>query len=66
MQFPNSKNSKKEPLKLNSPEPITDGGRSYNIIYYVAAAIGAILGLRGSGEIGGAIITALTFTLLPL
>ena len=58
MQFPNSKNSKKEPLKLNSPEPITDGGRSYNIIYYVAAAIGAILGLRGSGKIGGAIIIA--------
>lgn len=36
--------SKMEPLELKSPAPISDGGRSYNVIYFVVAAIGAIYG----------------------
>ena len=50
---------KRKVLKLSSPEPITDGGRSYNKIYYVTAGIGAICGVFSNGitgAIGGIIM----------
>lgn len=59
MTFSNSKNEKKEPLRLSSAEPITDGGRSYNKIYYITAAVGAILGLVASSKFEGLIVFAL-------
>lgn len=47
LQDPNNKSQQttnaKEPLRLTSPAPITDGGRRYNKLYKVLAPIGAVL-----------------------
>lgn len=37
--------SKEQPLVLNSAEPIDDGGRKYNKIYFISAILFAALGL---------------------
>ncbi len=50
--------SKKEPVYVSSPAPIDDGGRKYNVITLVAAAIGAVIGLVAGGT-GGLAICAL-------
>ena len=52
-----------EPLKLTSPEPISDGGRKYNSIYYVIALIGGFMGFISNG-LTGALAGALFFGIL--
>lgn len=49
-----------EPLKLTSPEPISDGGRKYNSIYFVIGLIAGIGGFLSNG-FTGALFGALFF-----
>lgn len=53
-----AKESQKDALKLNSPAPISDGGRSYNKIYLILALI---LGIGGTatGGIAGTVVGAI-------
>lgn len=44
--------TEKEILRLNSSAPITDGGRTYNKLYYIAAAIMAIIGFFSNSLVG--------------
>ena len=48
---------------LKSPEPIDDGGRKYNKIYFVLGGIGGVIGLFAGG-IGGLILFGIIMLIL--
>lgn len=59
-------NKKEEKVfRLKSPEPINDGGRKYNKMYFVLGGIGAVVGLF-SGGISGLLFFALIMLVLAL
>lgn len=45
----------KDPIVLNSPTPLDDGGRKYNILYVILGGIGIVVGLQ-QGDIGAVIL----------
>lgn len=49
-----------EPLKLTSPEPISDGGRKYNSIYFVIGIVAGVIGFMSNG-LTGALASAIFF-----
>lgn len=61
---PQATQRSQEPLRLNSPAPITDGGRRYNKLYKVLAPIGAVLFIFTGGLQLGSIFVGALFGLL--
>lgn len=59
--------SNNQKLKLTSMAPLDDGGRKYNVIYFIASVVGIVLGILGKNGITGitaAILMALVVALV--
>ena len=49
----------RDALKLTSMAPLDDGGRKYNIIYFIAVVVGILLGIFAGNGITSIVVATL-------
>lgn len=56
----------RDALKLTSMAPLDDGGRKYNIIYFIAVVVGILLGIFAGNGITSIVVATLMALIVAL